>query len=323
VHVANHYQRVAVKAAKKETRRGAMETDSAAETPAVKALAVLTAFASAGARAFNLTLTDIEGVKIEGGYRPNTPLERLRRTIGRILQDTEKSRYNVIIRPRSNTATLIQLDDLDFARAERIAPQSVIAIQTSPANYQAWVAVEKDAPEDFARRLRKGLGADATASGSTRIAGSRNFKQKYAPTFQRVEIIHANPGNLTSTAELEQAGFVAPQEQPRPPRPALSSRRERYASARPGWKNWPSYEMCLNGAPKGTSGNPKRSLADFTWCRTAIEWGWSVEATAGHLVEVSTKAKENGEAYAMLTARRAAESVERNPYRQRSTPRPA
>jgi hypothetical protein len=74
------------------------------------------------------------------------------------LEDTEKFRYNVIIRPRSNTATLIQLDDLDFARAERIAPQSVIVIETSPANYQAWVAVEKDAPEDFARRLRKAYG---------------------------------------------------------------------------------------------------------------------------------------------------------------------
>ncbi len=298
-----------------------METSIAAETPAGKALAMLSAFASVGARAFNLTLTDIEGEKIEGGYRPNTPLDQLRRTIGRILQDAEKFQYNVIIRPRPITATLIQLDGLDFARAERIAPQSVIVIETSPANYQAWVAVEKDAAEDFARRLRKGLGADATASGSTRIAGSRNYKQKYAPTFQRVEIIHNNPGNLTSTAELEQRGFVAPQEQPRPPRPALSSRHERYA--RSGWKTWPSYEMCLNGAPKGTSDHRKRSLADFTWCRTAIEWGWSVEATAGHLMEVSTKAKENGEAYAMLTATRAAESVERNPYRQRSTPRPA
>jgi hypothetical protein len=81
--------------------------------------------------------------------------------------------------------------------------------------------------------------------------------------------------------------------------------------------------MCLNGAPKGTSGHPKRSLADFTWCRTAIEWGFSVEATASHLMEVSTKAQANGEAYAMQTAIRAAESVQRNPYREKTIPRPA
>lgn len=300
-----------------------METGRAAETPAGKALAMLSAFASVGARAFNLTLTDIEGEKIV--YRPNTPLEQLRRTIPRILQDAEKSRHNVIIRPRSSTATLIQLDDLDFARAERLAPHSVIVFQTSPANYQAWVAVEPGAPPDFRRRMIKRIGSpDKNASGSTRIAGSVNFKPGYAPNFPRVEITHTNAGNMTSMNALDRAGFVAAPEEleeRRPPRPALSSRSERYA--RSGWKTWPSYEMCLNGAPKGTSGRPKRSSADFTWCRTAIEWGWSVAATAGHLMEISTKAKENGAAYAQQTAERAAESVERNPYRQRSTPRPA
>ncbi len=116
----------------RETRRGVMENGSASDTPATKALAMLSAFASVGARAFNLTLTNIDGEKTPGGYRPNTPLEQLRRTIGRVLEDAEKSRHNVIIRPRSSTATLIQLDDLDFARAERIAPHSVIVFRTSP-----------------------------------------------------------------------------------------------------------------------------------------------------------------------------------------------
>ncbi|MGH9407132.1 MAG: hypothetical protein ACRD3D_15015, partial [Terriglobia bacterium] len=247
------------------------------------------------------------------------------------LQDTEHSQQSVVIRPLFKAPLLIQLDDLGATKAGQITPLAFMVIRTSAGedgtgNFQAWVAVQdapadKEAAKDFARRLKKASAADSTASGSTRIAGSLNFKAKYAPNFPRIEITHAKAGHTTSMAALEQAGFVAPQEQPRPPRPALSSRRERYV--RSGWRKWPSYEMCLSGAPKGTSGNPKRSQADFTWCRTAIEWGWSVEATAGHLIEVSTKAKENGEAYAMLTATRAAESVERNPYRQRSTPRPA
>ena len=42
--------------------------------------------------------------------------------------------------------------------------------------------------KDFARRLRKGTGADPTASGATRVAGSLNFKDKYAPDFPRVAI---------------------------------------------------------------------------------------------------------------------------------------
>ena len=54
-------------------------------------------------------------------------------------EDAARHRQNVIIRPRSTTATLIQLDDLDFAKAERIAPRAFLVFQTSPVNYQAWV----------------------------------------------------------------------------------------------------------------------------------------------------------------------------------------
>jgi hypothetical protein len=308
-----------------------MENGSAGDTPASKALAMLSAFASVGARAFNKTILDIEGNEVEGLYRGNRSLEELRRTIARDLRDAEQNEQSVVIRPLFKRPLLIQLDDLDVTKAGQITPLAFMVIRTSAGedgagNFQAWVAVkdapaDKEAAKDFARRLKKASAADSTASGSTRIAGSLNFKTKYAPNFPRVEIIRAKAGHMTSVAEREQSGFVAPQEQRRPPRPALSSRRERYAHS--GWRKWPSYEICLNGAPKGTSGKPKRSLADFTWCRTAIEWGWSVEATAGHLMEVSTKARENGEAYAVLTATHAAESVERNPYRQKSSPRPA
>jgi len=67
---------------------------------------------------------------------------------------------------------------------------------------------------------------------------------------------------------------------------------------------------------------PDISRADFTWCRTAIEWGWSEEATASRLMELSSKARENGETYARMTAHNAAVSVERQPYRLKSTPHP-
>ncbi len=313
-----------------------MENDRANDAPTRKALSMLSAFASVGARAFNKTILDIHGNEVQGLYRGNRTLEELSHTIDRDLQQAEHNQHSIVIRPLFKTPVLIQLDDLDSAKAERLACHAFIIFRTSPGNdgtgnYQAWVAVQ-DAPageagKHFARRLRKGNGADTTASGSTRIAGSRNFKLKYQPNFPRIEITHTNAGHVTSMFALEFAGLVAPREEPRPPRPtanALPSRRTGFA-LRPRWKRWPSYQMCLAGAPESTSrpGNPRRSAADFTWCRTAIEWGWSVEATASHLMEVSTKAQENGESYAALTARRAAESVERNPYREKSTPRPA
>jgi hypothetical protein len=51
-------------------------------------------------------------------------------------------------------------------------------------NYQAWVALPAaESDREFARRLRKGTGADANASGAVRLAGSINFKERYAPDF--------------------------------------------------------------------------------------------------------------------------------------------
>jgi hypothetical protein len=33
-------------------------------------------------------------------------------------------------------------------------------------------------------------------------------------------------------------------------------------------------------------------MADFTWCMTAIDWGWPIKETAIKLPEVSEKARE-------------------------------
>ncbi len=44
---------------------------------------------------------------------------------------------------------------------------------------------------------------------------------------------------------------------------------------------------------------------------TAISWGQGTEATAERLMEESTKARENGERYAQMTAENAAAAVAR------------
>lgn len=208
--------------------------------------------------------------------------------------------------------TLVQLDDLDSAKADRVAAHAFMVLQTSPGNLQAWVAV-KDAPEDLARRLRKGAGADPTASGATRVSGSVNFKTKYAPDFPLVELRQVRAGNVTTAAALDVAGIVAPKEQPRPRRQVAN---RVSPGGRRGRKKWPSYKLCVDRAPRAHGEDrPDISRADFTWCRTAIEWGWSAEATASRLMELSSKARENGGSYAAQTAARAAASVDRQPYR--------
>ena len=77
--------------------------------------AMLSAFASVGARAFDMTVTNIEGEKVEGKYRGNRSLEELRRTIERAAGGRARSaqRHHS---PAIDNRPLIQLDDLERRR---------------------------------------------------------------------------------------------------------------------------------------------------------------------------------------------------------------
>ena len=178
------------------------------------------------------------------------------------------------------------------------------------ASYQAWVAVA-GGDADFARRLRKGAGADLTASGATRVSSSLNFKERYAPAFPRVETVHASPGRVVTRAELEALGIMAPPEKPHTAAIPMSRHR-------PAARGWPSYQRCVENAPPARDGDrPDISRADFTFCLLAIDWGWSVEETATRLLQESSKAQENGKAYALRTAQNAAAAIARRGERQR------
>ena len=66
------------------------------------------------------------------------------------------------------------------------APPVFLQLETSPGNFQAWLAIAGRVEKDFGTRLKRGTGADVNASGATRIAGSMNFKEKYHADFPRV-----------------------------------------------------------------------------------------------------------------------------------------
>jgi hypothetical protein len=92
------------------------------ETPTGKALAMLVAFASASARTFDLSLTGLHGEPIKGRQRPGQSLEQMRRSIPRVLREAEHNQHNVIIRPRSAIALLIQLDDFTIEKTTQVEP---------------------------------------------------------------------------------------------------------------------------------------------------------------------------------------------------------
>jgi hypothetical protein len=71
-----------------------------------------------------------------------------------------------------------------------------------------------------------------------------------------------------------------------------------------------THQQCLDAAPPNHAGDaPDVSRADFTFALIASDWGHPAEQVAARLMEYSTKARENGQRYADLTARKAAAIV--------------
>jgi hypothetical protein len=278
-------------------------TESSAHHSEAKQM--LDTFASGGATHFDMTWTNAAGEKQQ--FRRSVALAELQRTLPRLLDDAIRQHRNIIARPHGNTVSFVQLDDLKGDRLSAVAPASLLTLETSPGNYQAWIALPGGEDKDLARRLRKGTGADTTASGATRIAGSLNFKDKYAPHFPRVTIHAAQPGRIATADELDRLGLVAaPEVAVQPLRTAAPAR------VSPGNRHWPSYARCVDGAPLNSEETgPDISRADFVWCMTAITWGWTAQEAAARLMEESSKARTQGQAYAELTARNAALAVER------------
>jgi hypothetical protein len=288
------------------------------------ARATLDAFASVGATTCDLTITTRNGRKED--FQRTVPVDRLRSGIAAILDKAAGAEHNVIVRPRGPSVVFIQLDDLTTSVAQRVRDVAFIGLRTSPGNHQAWLAIPPaDAGGDLARSLRQAVGADLAASGATRLAGSLNFKDKYAPDFPRVELTFSTAGLIATKEKLAHLGLIAPGDDPPRGQPAPAAHLahsesprgsggypSRIAVARPAVRKWPHYGRCVEGAPEARAGGrPDISRADFTWCMIAIDWGWSVEETVARLMEQSPKALEQGQRYARLTAQRAAAALHR------------
>lgn len=176
-----------------------------------EALKMLDIFGSVGVRFFDITHTNIDQEK--RGFRPKQSFDDAQTSMPYLVPSSARRQNNVIVRPHNPAAViLVQLDDLAESALDRLQSSSFLTLATSPGNHQSWVAVENPQaiPDtDFVRRLRKGAGADPTASGATRVAGTANYKRKYAPVFPTIAIAASKPGQIVSRAELEGLGLVA------------------------------------------------------------------------------------------------------------------
>lgn len=273
---------------------------------------MLALFQSVGAGHFVLTWRNMDGkvVQLRKFWQPFY----IDRMAPELLAKAARNRLNLFLRPYSDSSSLIQLDDLTDARAAELSPLCFLTLKTSPAKSQAWIAIaatgDGGEDKDFRRRVKKAAQSDPMASGSVRWAGGRNFKPAYNPEktgetdFPLVTITHAAPGRITTRETLEGQGLVAPAA----PVPLMLPARAA------GPKGWPDYAKALAGAPLRMDGKARdRSLADFVWCKIAMErFGHGEHETADRLMEVSAKAKEKGRGYADETALAAAQALTRN-----------
>lgn len=110
--------------------------------------------------------------------------------------------------------------------------------------------------------------------------------------------------------QLEQLGLLAARE---PERPAPPLR----VSLSAGVRSWPDYERCVQGAPMnhGQTGRDV-SRADFFFAMLAAQRGHGIEEIAAKLMDLSSKAQENGEQYARLTAENASAATGRQRSRE-------
>ncbi len=282
---------------------------------------MLDTFASVGATHFDLTQTSIDGEKRL--FRPTQSISQVKNSLPKLFPGAAERKHNIIVRPVSDRVHFVQLDDLDAAGLSRVGESAFLTLETSPGNHQAWVAVSgigsAQEAKDFARRLRKGVGADHSASGATRVAGTTNYKRKYEPNFPMVRISASVPGHIVLKELLEEKGLVAAPEPEVAAQPfAGRTSQGPHGNPRPrSNKVWPDYARSLAGAPPSLQGSgPDRSMADFSWCMAAIDWGWSIEDTAAKLPQVSEKARQRVElkdaGYPLVTAQNAAAAVARN-----------
>jgi hypothetical protein len=304
------------------------------------ALRMLDTFASCGAQSFAVTKTELEWPghkRVKWGKTYST--EELRQKLPSMVRTaairrpvtlpeggTMMAGENLIIRPSGANAAFVQLDDLMPEQLDRLREAACIIHATSPGNYQAWIAVSglsegKEQFKEFTRRVRRSVGGnDKSASHATRVAGTENFKLKYAPAFPTVSIVETHPGRVMTPEQLESLSLLARPEPVKETALKFTRRAEQKSGKE---RQWPSYEKAVAGAPLNNDGSgPDRSRADFWWCHLALQRGWSSGETEAMLLEVSERARERvrgGDAgYVHLTVKNAGAWLERSRPRSRA-----
>jgi hypothetical protein len=286
------------------------------DSPEGQAMATVEAFESVGATEFKVVLlsTVPEGGKAECVAARDVKAKQLRQQVVALVNESERRSVSVCLRPQNGV--LIQVDDANAEVFNRFLPYCFAAIETSPGNFQPWLALaagttegERVSTRERLLRQLKGTGANGGAYNSVRMPGSINAKEKYKTalgSYPRVQLVYVQPGRTVTPLELDRAGLLAPVEV------KIKAEPPRYTSAKLP-SQWPDYHELLQRKWLDAEGRPDRSSADISWSMAALRAGWPQHSVVSELDRLSDKAAGRRDDYAERTVDAAARLLAASP----------
>jgi hypothetical protein len=275
------------------------ETSRLWRSPESEAEATAEAFESVGATELLATFLGIYPLKGDAKLLGSEPIsaEQFKARAASYVKRSHERKQNVAVRAYG---AFIQVDDCSREIFERLKSFAFFALETSPGNYQVWLAL----PSAFAgsdgkineegkairkRLLKKfeenGETANGGAYGSTRLPGTLNIKEKYQPTFPLIRLAHIATGRIVTPEELEAEGLLAAV----PVRPVLTVV-EAPRDSNSKLPKWPDYQYYVSRAPLKEDGQPNLSRADESFVVRCYSLGHSRHSIAAKLRSVRDKA---------------------------------
>jgi hypothetical protein len=231
------------------------------------------------------------------------------RNVEKIIQNAESKNYDVMGRIDGATyGTLIQLDEVSRSLLSRLLPHAFIAFETSPENFQVWIALPIGTPIKQRNRIRARLiralnpnddkeGVNRGSCGEMRWPQSINQKPKYNGF--RVRLIHGSMGHFVAPPELDAAGLLAPipkRERAKDRSSSSQSQSPLRAEASRPVQNHPAKTVPDYPALLGRYGGSRHD-ADGQFLIHCIKRGFTKTERRQLLFARSTKCRELGESY--------------------------
>jgi hypothetical protein len=257
--------------------------------PTDEATRAVEVFESVGCKMFKAVFVGIYPIAGEAEKLGSEPKQNgasitgaeIKLRLAEYIKRNQEQNHNVALRA---WGAIIQVDDCTAQIMERLKPFAFLITETSPGNYQVWLALPKtfigadgkinEEGKAIRKRLLKkfeerGEFANGGAYGSTRLPGTLNIKEKYQGSFPQIHVVYVAMGRITTPEELEQAGLLADA----PASPVLTlveSSRYRNSNLPTGW---PDYQYYVSRAPAKEDGQPNLNSADESFVVRCLALG--------------------------------------------------